>query len=656
MVRECGCSICPEPSLMILGQVLASDTGQHIPLPLVLINGTEIEHSADNMGQFTINIYSSVHRLAITVQDRNFNYAETTKILHFPNNPTPILHVNIYLMPFQSHGTTQVTGREPINLAIGHPVPFIHISIPSDSLYTESADPFVGEVDVYSTAVDPRNHSAVMISPGDYSTLTKKGEVELFKTYGMFLIKLVDIATNKEIHIADKVQVLLNDSMVHVTSYQSLLLNRNSGYWEDTGSGISTNLEIEVQVETQTWFVLHGAAENTCYAKVRLYFDNSFSEQNQLEGGTVRTVIADDKRSSEEEVFAGVMSLRSSLDHGDTEGFCIINICEFMSYPYTGYFVAEYEGRILHPAINERDDIGMPKSVSDALLYDAVTDEIGLQSIHAKLTPSRLPANETGPLSKVYDNEVPTSSSTCSNARYSDNHFRFYMYDVSDDRGPWPPYYVQQQVVQNVGSAPDPVSRNWLAWFSESLDNRYSVCYVKVYVENAAGITIGAISQVGNCTYNRNDGNQVKQGDIYGIHQYRPRKDESLCLEVKHALTLTDGQPHDPKTCQDETHFTIGHFPSEGSSNQCSVTKVNDNLAYIFRDKIISHNDRFEFYLDGTNKGQLFGIYCSKDKASAIEARDSAWQMCAEGHDDHLELKKPDSINNDNWAIKLTCD
>ena len=680
MVTECGCTECSEHSVIILGLVMEVNTYKPISTASIFINGSEIGNAVNSEGQFMIEIPKGVRRFIVTVTDKADNYADNTKVIHFPSKPLSVIYSVVQMLPLVQQPNIDPTEYSVIN--VGDSQPFAQVVIPPNSIYTMDGLPYSGSVTVKSGIVDPANLSSVLNSPGDFSALDDRGSLVRLKTYGMVSLRLTDPTSGALLQVKDKVHMVLDNTVWgnEIDEDGNPLaklwsMNTKSGNWELTSSmqkgnqsfpqwrhqpsvqnaGLFSDIIVgDTEIDGRTWTNFDGNEYRACYSKVRIFEDSRFLETTQLTGMTV-TMVSLHKNSK---TVADVSTYRALSDDGDSNGYCVIGFCDVSSGDdYEGYIIAEEntaEGpKQLHAADenNNAHYIGMSEETAHNLEYESIVHDTN-PALFTRFAVHEIAPGEVGPLYEWTDTgtKLWTQSETCSRAAYSENHYRFYREEHETCGSPT---FVHEEIEC---PDPDPSHINWLAWFPESNDNHptYSTCYVKVLIENGMNKTFNGLSAMGNCTHPEGE---VKVNDTYGNHQVCPTSDrEAFCIEVKHAGIPTDC--NNVHTCEhmDETLISIEQLPDEGSEKSCKITEIKPELQFILGHKMIGNKETFKMYLDEDNKGKIYGIYCARNLGSAEAVRASAFQQCANANDDYLNLFAPYSINENHYALKFTCE
>ena len=667
-MKSCGCTACSKRVINIVGRAISLEDKTPVKFAEVMINGSVMEQTNSD-GDFQLSIPTGTRRIAITIRDSSFGLSvETSKVMHFPEKADGTYYVYIEMLTVRD--SSDFDPNVGVAFFLGaQKNPFGAVIVPASSFFSLSGQPVIDTVKAELTFIDPRNMSDVQNAPGDLSFIDPEGNRQLLQTKGMFSLSFRSTSTQEKLQIKDKVMVIMNSANVDLSIATPKLwsLNKDTGNWQDDGD-LQNDTELLQKIPSRfrdfltpfsdymvgnstidvdyTWSNFDYESERACHSKVRVFEDNNFSEASQMEDFQIEVLVEDGGSYSASDI-------RAFSDNGvDTNGYCVVHLCErqpetadFTAF-LIGYHGSNPDENRLRPAL--RNNSGIDSDTMQAIEYNAI-DHQSYGAIEYK--PRLHAAKGKGPLYDWdgFDKGIKdwAYSEACSNAKFtSENHFRLYATDVKD------PCSYEYNFITEPNCDLTPLSHhlNVLSWYAQAHADEYLTCFIKVLVENGKETRFRAISKMGNLTL----GAGSMFPPVYGIRDSCPQKSTaSVCLEVKHPSPVTNCN----KTINNvETFLQVGHYWDEDTKDICKRTEVNEALQGIHGDRFvgIDNKDLFQMHVGDYSYGQIFGIYCHRGTSSIRDTKQEALKRCMAGSDTPY-LRKPEEINNDNWAVKFEC-
>ena len=398
--------------------------------------------------------------------------------------------------------------------------------------------------------------------------------------------------------------------------------NPNSALWEELASVEAVNsrkrqssyytVNITGISSSQPWFNFDAVSRTTCVSKIRIYENEYFFEADQIRRVKLYAFIKgnDDTYS---------YSTRISYGNNDQNGYCLIHRCDSprnqgIHVGFTGFLVAEKDGKYLVPAVN---NTGLDDLV-DTLAYTALEDKI---KVNYSLTA--VPDSE-GPFYD-WENKWPYSP-TCVDAPISHRHFRFHLH--KEDQC----YHFQGlQFRDTLNESCKP--QFYKSWYSapEIRTQQYTTCYIRVKIAQYTNdVKVQALSRVGTLQFNSSL-ESIEPMDVYGFHE-NCTVGGVVCAKVKPpgergCSTNPDDDLEDLSTYISMTAW----YKDTGLILNASMVNPDLNSTY----SVEEFGSTFAFEM--TSSASLGGIFCeTRDGLSATESDIAAFTSCieADGDDD----------------------
>ncbi|XP_078666619.1 cartilage intermediate layer protein 1-like isoform X1 [Branchiostoma floridae x Branchiostoma belcheri] len=624
VAKTCGCRYCVRPKITIRGRAIAGDDGEPLRFGLIF-KGKERVAFTGFHGTFSFDIPSDTDRLAVTFVDRSGKFIDSTKILPFKKKGGAIFHV-VRLQrkapPIEINSDEEVT----IELSdVKDREPVAELDIPPERFFTSDGRKYRGKVKASITFLDPRNTSNFQQAQSDLNFIDSEGENFPLRTFGMFDMDFRD-EQNSKLQVGGKVDFFLDPSQFNLHSDTNLediklwSMNPETGLWEEE---VGFKPQTVKRRKRESRVLLVGNTEmrenrllnfdmptkRRCWAKVRAFNDENFEKMGQVEGVTVTLINLDPK-----EGYSAPPPSWGRFESAVTgpNGACVFAFCDDQrADAYTGQIIAEIDEEILAAAPSnpaDADMIGITRDVLTHLDYKRSDHDDPKAKPNAIFTNLPKPGPNAvwygqGPLYPWDDKE------TCENAKYEDNHFRFYrtegmQYEYNSV------YFDQSDLMS---WTPDHMS-----WWPNPLEFR--ACYIKVKIMSEDRVTVRTISSGGT--------HPVTRGKVYGL-----RDDQSTgygnvsatCIEFKCAGMLYD---------QDQEDKTFVEVVPQGN---CRRIRIKDELDEYLRLHPPVHEQksdrRFAFYAPLDQLGHNYGIYTVTAPDPSV-AKNTAVGRCFKGSSD----------------------
>ena len=257
---------------------------------------------------------------------------------------------------------------------------------------------------------------------------------------------------------------------------------------------------------TQTWYNFDKIREYACYSKVRVFETEDFYEDEQVPGVQV-SVIVKTKRKGKKKGTKSLSRVRPYAEDGDKNGYCVIHPCASYrgdtDYEFQGWIMAHKDGKSLRPL-----NISDPSLAAKSGLNNSIED-YGIRGLRNKYYVDVINLDSTNTSGPFYDWTYSWSySPKCSQAPYSDMHFRFSANIC----------YKEFDLIKYTTKAKDNcIDDYYLLWNSlpslEITSIPYRVAFIKVFTPGIFDLKVTAKTKVKN---QRTASNKGKRNTLIG--------------------------------------------------------------------------------------------------------------------------------------------
>ncbi|MFK8007290.1 MAG: hypothetical protein AB8H03_13010 [Saprospiraceae bacterium] len=239
----------PSPTIFIESEIVGLVTNQ---------NGEPIEDAEVNWGSnLTTTDQNGFFKIISTVPDRivvlnikKENYFEANQTLSPLRENT--IHTKVQLIERTLSGSFSSTSGGIINVSGGGKVDFA-----ANGFKTESGNNYTGEINVYTTYLDPTRSDLREVMPGNLTALNLSEELQYLKSFGMINVELEGSAGEKlQISQAASLTVpvpnlLSSDAPNTIPLWH---FDTESGLWEEEGEATLQGNEYVGEVSHFSWW------------------------------------------------------------------------------------------------------------------------------------------------------------------------------------------------------------------------------------------------------------------------------------------------------------------------------------------------------------------------------------------------------------------
>ena len=286
---RCTCECLAQPTVLINGLVVGSDTGAPLVGVNVILNGQTDSYFTDVNGEFTFSVSTTVRRLVLKATGSNNNYTDAFHVSDILEGYTDTIYVTIVMVrkaPFIQIDPTQVNELAISGSPADQNTGVASINIPANLFFNSDLTPYTGQVSVSLTFLDPLDSDMLAIMPGRFVTLDSNGEETTLVTQGVFSMSFEDdsgneLIINGEIDASGKPGSALWEFEPSTATWKEIKANPGRKRRQITQQQYLGSFN----PQSVSWFNIDSRLlEPDCFFKVRIFEGNIAPSNEKISG------------------------------------------------------------------------------------------------------------------------------------------------------------------------------------------------------------------------------------------------------------------------------------------------------------------------------------------------------------------------------------